>query len=200
MYPRQVSSMIGRSCCQVALGVCHSLALTVSRTIWSWRGFLYTGHGEDDDVETARELDAENLKGQNIFQICAGRFHSLALSSIGDVFSWGSGSMGRLGLASTGEVACPEQVCLGKPLPGWMQETQTGTCEAQERFHCFELFVDHLETRAMLTEYFTSWKYRHHIGPPCLRHFDPALPALVKLEGIARKARNPSAKAGLADH
>ena len=132
MYPRQVSSMIGRSCCQVALGVCHSLALTVRGTIWSWGGFLYTGHGEDDDIETARELDAENLKGQNIVEICAGRFHSLALSSTGDVFSWGSGSMGRLGLASTGDVACPEQVCPGKPLRGWMQETQKGTWESRE--------------------------------------------------------------------
>eukprot|EP00439_Symbiodinium_sp_Y106_P054461 s5365_g7.t1 len=130
MYPRQVSSMIGKSCCQVALGVCHSLALTARGTIWSWGGYLYTGHGESDDIETARELDAENLKGHAIIEIAAGRFHSMALSGTGDVFSWGSGSMGRLGLGQNiSDRKVPEQI---SNLRGWVKETQTrGPCASQ---------------------------------------------------------------------
>ena len=46
MYPRQVSSMIGKRCCQVALGVCHSLALTARGTIWSWGLFIHRPRGE----------------------------------------------------------------------------------------------------------------------------------------------------------
>ena len=129
MYPRQVSSLIGKSCCQVALGVCHSLALTARGTIWSWGGYLYTGHGENDDIETARELDAEHLKGHVIIEICAGRFHSIALSSTGDVFTWGSGSMGRLGLGTTSDQVTPEPVKDGqkppKPFLGWTRESRT---------------------------------------------------------------------------
>ncbi|CAJ1402484.1 unnamed protein product [Effrenium voratum] len=97
MYPKQVSSMIGKSCSQVALGVCHSLAL-VRGSVWSWGGFLYTGHGENDDIETARVLEDETLgHSGRIVEVAAGRFHSLALSATGEVFSWGSGSLGRLG-------------------------------------------------------------------------------------------------------
>ena len=129
MFPKQVSSLIGKSCCQVALGVCHSLALTVRGTIWSWGGFLYTGHDESDDIETARELDAEKLKGHVIVEICAGRFHSLALSSTGEVFSWGSGSLGRLGLASSADQAVPEQI---PTLHGWMKESSRAL-EAQSQ-------------------------------------------------------------------
>eukprot|EP00434_Breviolum_minutum_P011360 symbB.v1.2.010025.t1/scaffold650.1/size176305/4 len=128
LVPQVVASMIGKSCSQVALGVCHSLALTRGR-IWSWGGFLYTGHGEDDDIEAARELDDDELKGHNIVEIAAGRFHSLALSSTGEVFSWGSGSLGRLGLGNskaddlkTSDEPTPVQIYMaGNPLLGWQK-------------------------------------------------------------------------------
>ena len=128
LVPKVVASMIGKSCSQVALGVCHSLALTRGR-IWSWGGFLYTGHGEDDDIEAARELDDDELKGHNIVEIAAGRFHSLALSSTGEVFSWGSGSLGRLGLGNskagdlkTSDEPTPVQIYIaGNPLLGWQK-------------------------------------------------------------------------------
>ena len=128
LVPQVVASMIGKNCSQVALGVCHSLALTHGR-IWSWGGFLYTGHGEDDDIEAARELDDEELKNHSIVEIAAGRFHSLALSSTGEVFSWGAGSLGRLGLGNsvegdltTSDQPTPMQIFVaGNPLIGWQK-------------------------------------------------------------------------------
>lgn len=136
LVPQVVASMIGKSCSRVALGVCHSLALTRGR-IWSWGGFLYTGHGEDDDIETARELDDEELKNHSIVEIAAGRFHTLALSSTGEVFSWGAGSLGRLGLGNsiaddlkTGDQPTPMQIFVaGNPLLGWQKRES----KAQEK-------------------------------------------------------------------
>ena len=134
LTPTIVTAMIGKSCSALALGVCHSLALTIRGRIWSWGGFLYTGHGENDDIESARELDDEELKDHFIVEIAAGRFHSLALSSTGEVFSWGSGSLGRLGLGNslagelkTGDQPTPVQIYRnGNPLFGWHSKTQEG--------------------------------------------------------------------------
>eukprot|EP00435_Cladocopium_sp_Y103_P001339 s1366_g1.t1 len=136
LVPQVVASMIGKSCSRVALGICHSLALTRGR-VWSWGGFLYTGHGEDDDIETARELDDEELENHSIVEIAAGRFHSLALSSTGAVFSWGAGSLGRLGLGNsiaedlkTGDQPTPMQIFVaGNPLLGWQKRES----KAQEK-------------------------------------------------------------------
>lgn len=61
MVPKLVAALVGKGCQQMALGVCHSMALTLRGRIWSWGGCLYTGHGELDDIETAMELDHEAL-------------------------------------------------------------------------------------------------------------------------------------------
>eukprot|EP00438_Fugacium_kawagutii_P020669 Skav217592 [mRNA] locus=scaffold3512:89584:92656:- [translate_table: standard] len=137
LVPQVVAGMIGKSCSQLALGVCHSLALTRLGRIWSWGGFLYTGHGEDDDIEAARELDDEELKGRCIVEIAAGRFHSLALASTGEVFSWGAGSLGRLGLGNsieddlkTRDQPTPMQIFVkGNALLGWQKKTSLATVE-----------------------------------------------------------------------
>lgn len=141
LVPQVVTGMIGKSCSQLALGVCHSLALTRPGRIWSWGGFLYTGHGEDDDIEAARELDDEELKGHSIVEIAAGRFHSLALASTGEVFSWGAGSLGRLGLGSsieddlkTRDQPTPMQIFVnGNALLGWQKKTSKLTLEKRGR-------------------------------------------------------------------
>ncbi|CAK9005696.1 unnamed protein product [Durusdinium trenchii] len=132
LSPKIVTQMIGKSCSSIALGVCHSLALTLRGRIWSWGGFLYTGHGENDDIESARELDDDELKNAFIVEIAAGRFHSLALSSSGDLFSWGSGSLGRLGLGNslasdlkTSDQPTPIQIYRnGQPLLGGSSKTK----------------------------------------------------------------------------
>ena len=58
-----------------------------------WRGML--GHGEESDELEAKILDP--LLTKDITQLALSRTFSLALSTHGEVFSWGSGKYGRLG-------------------------------------------------------------------------------------------------------
>ena len=58
-----------------------------------WRGML--GHGEENDELEPKILDP--LLTKDITQLALSRTFSLALSTQGEVFSWGSGKYGRLG-------------------------------------------------------------------------------------------------------
>ena len=58
-----------------------------------WRGML--GHGEETDELEPKILDP--LLTKDITQLALSRTFSVALSSQGEVFSWGSGKYGRLG-------------------------------------------------------------------------------------------------------
>lgn len=54
------------------------------------------GHGDVEDVVEPKLI--ENLSGIKIVKIACGGWHSIALSSDGDLYVWGSNSNGQLGL------------------------------------------------------------------------------------------------------
>ena len=51
----------------------------------------------DDPTQVIHELP-NSEKGNNIIQVKCGRFHSLAVSKRGHIYTWGEGSNCRLGL------------------------------------------------------------------------------------------------------
>jgi len=100
--PRVVSSLGGRPCHRVALGMVHSLALTVEGRLYSWGAGLATGLipiGDASIRNTPMEIheNAKQLYEKPLVQVTAGPFHSLAMNSIGQIFSWGMASESRLG-------------------------------------------------------------------------------------------------------
>ncbi|RWS29744.1 Regulator of chromosome condensation (RCC1) repeat protein-like protein [Leptotrombidium deliense] len=83
----------------VACGNEHMLMLSENGVVYSYgrgsKGQL--GHGTVEDVfEEAKVIEA--LEGVKIIQIATGSWHSMALSSIGDVYVWGWNESGQLGL------------------------------------------------------------------------------------------------------
>lgn len=52
----------------------------------------------------------EGLEGESVVSVSAGRVHSIALTSKGEVWAWGSGRNGRLGLGSSIDEAEPALV------------------------------------------------------------------------------------------
>eukprot|EP00931_Biecheleriopsis_adriatica_P066264 TRINITY_DN4065_c0_g1_i1.p1 TRINITY_DN4065_c0_g1~~TRINITY_DN4065_c0_g1_i1.p1 ORF type:complete len:892 (-),score=176.46 TRINITY_DN4065_c0_g1_i1:172-2847(-) len=153
MTPLQISSLGGQTCKQVALGVLHGLAVTRKGQLWSWGSYLCAGFGADDDQEAAAPLMDEALEGKIIVEVAAGNFHSLALTDHGEVFSWGSGSMGRLGLGALGpdmknsDQPTPMQVMMTPDLPliGW---TRPRGATALQTASMFQLLPDYLRARA----------------------------------------------------
>ena len=75
----------------------HSLALTADGALWSW-GSGSDGrlaHGVEQNQLLPKKVEA--FAGQRVVAVCAGAYHSLALTADGAVLTWGEGERGCLG-------------------------------------------------------------------------------------------------------
>ena len=55
------------------------------------------------------------FEGKSILDICAGQYHSLALTDENELYAWGRGQYGRLGTNSQHHRSEPCRVILGRP-------------------------------------------------------------------------------------
>ena len=94
--------LVNESIVHVSCGHSHSLFLGSSGSVYSAgigsRGQL--GHGVLETCKNPRLLEA--LAGVPIASVQAGGWHSMALSSCGDVYTWGWNNSGQLGLGEGG--------------------------------------------------------------------------------------------------
>ncbi|XP_053426385.1 serine/threonine-protein kinase Nek8 isoform X3 [Nycticebus coucang] len=79
------------------------------------------GHGSFTDISQPTIVEA--LLGYEMVQVACGASHVLALSTERELFAWGRGDGGRLGLGTTESHSCPQQV----PMPPG-QEAQRVVC------------------------------------------------------------------------
>lgn len=90
----------------IAAGLGHSLAISgvvssegnaTSIVSWGWNQNSQLGRIGPENLP----LEVEGLAGESIVSVSAGRVHSLALTSKREVWVWGCGKNGRLGLGSS---------------------------------------------------------------------------------------------------
>ena len=90
---------------QIVKGKYHTLKLTIDGMVYgsgqSYFGVI--GLGGNRSSEKSKLLP--NLANIKISQIACGMFHSLALSEIGDLYAWGMGFEGQLGLNNEYKIA-----------------------------------------------------------------------------------------------
>lgn len=79
------------------------------------------GHGGLNDISQPTIVEA--LLGYEMVQVACGASHVLALSTERELFAWGRGDGGRLGLGTRESHSCPQQV----PMPPG-QEAQRAIC------------------------------------------------------------------------
>ncbi|XP_078045783.1 E3 ubiquitin-protein ligase HERC2 [Augochlora pura] len=88
----------------------HYLALTQENSVYSWGngdgGRL--GHGDRTWYDEPKLIDA--LVDKNITFVACGSTYSAALSSNGELYTWGRGNYGRLGHGNTEDVTVPTLV------------------------------------------------------------------------------------------
>ncbi|XP_062503538.1 probable E3 ubiquitin-protein ligase HERC4 [Corticium candelabrum] len=88
---------------QVACGIDHTILLTATGVVYSCgigsRGQL--GLGDIKTHTTPQVIDL--LGGINVIRISTGGWHSLALTDLGSVYSWGWNSSGQLGVSGDGK-------------------------------------------------------------------------------------------------
>lgn len=82
----------------IRCGYEHFVLLTEEGRVYTWGNGrrLQLGHGDISSQEVPTEVEA--LAGIRIIKICAGGWHSLALSTFGDVYAWGWNDTGQLGI------------------------------------------------------------------------------------------------------
>ncbi len=75
----------------------HVIAITEENKvyIWGFNNFGQLGNGTYDDCFVPHLLN--ELNDENITAVCCGGWHSLALTSNGKVYAWGSNRFGQIG-------------------------------------------------------------------------------------------------------
>ncbi|WP_171637804.1 RCC1 domain-containing protein [Paenibacillus plantarum] len=93
----------------IAAGATHSLVLTTDGKVYSFGGTYYNwspnepnsgqlGHGDTNNLSSPTKIDA--LNDETVTAITAGGYHSLVLTTNGEVYSFGAGGTGQLGLGN----------------------------------------------------------------------------------------------------
>ncbi|KAG1674128.1 hypothetical protein FOA52_015758 [Chlamydomonas sp. UWO 241] len=93
--PRPVGGATGIAA--VACGAFHNMALSHDGQVYTWGTNDY---GQLGNGNTSYQIQPKpvHLNGEPICDIAAGGWHSLALTTSGEVWTWGRGEYGRLGL------------------------------------------------------------------------------------------------------
>ena len=97
--PRQMSALSQYVVKKVAVhsGGKHAMALTVDGKVFSW------GEGDDGKLGHCSRLSCEKprlieaLKAKRVRDVACGSSHSAAITSSGELYTWGCGEYGRLG-------------------------------------------------------------------------------------------------------
>ena len=99
--PKVIEALSGEPVQMVAAGRIHSLVLTRAGTVLSFGAGDHSrlGHGFEQNHHTPKVIEA--LRGERVVAVSAGGDHSLVLTEVGTVFSFGSGAHGRLGHGNT---------------------------------------------------------------------------------------------------
>ncbi len=110
--PGLVALPAGVTATQVAAGCGHGLALTAGGQVYTWgdNDFGQLGDGTTTGRGTPGPVDLPS--GATVTQVAAGCYHSLAVTSDGQIYAWGDNLFGQLGDGTTTDSATPVPVSL----------------------------------------------------------------------------------------
>ncbi|XP_066503891.1 probable E3 ubiquitin-protein ligase HERC1 isoform X4 [Hoplias malabaricus] len=126
--PQKVDILCSIGIKKVACGTQFSVALTKDGNVYTFGQDRLIGLPEGRARNHNRPQQVPALTGVFIEDVAVGAEHSLALSSTGDVYAWGSNSEGQLGLGHTNHVREPTLITAlqGKNI----QQISAGRCHS----------------------------------------------------------------------
>ncbi|RWR92760.1 Regulator of chromosome condensation [Cinnamomum micranthum f. kanehirae] len=108
--PQPIKALLGIQIKQIACGDSHCLAVTMEGEVQSWgrnqNGQL--GLGTTDDSLVPQNIQA--FEGVSVKMVAAGAEHTAAVTEDGDLYGWGWGRYGNLGLGDRSDRLVPEKV------------------------------------------------------------------------------------------
>ncbi|KAL5013415.1 hypothetical protein ScPMuIL_007685 [Solemya velum] len=108
--PMLLDALSAVQCVSVQCGQYHTMALSVEAELYSWGWGVHgqLGHGNIDDCLVPTRVTT--LSDKQIISVAVGYCHSVALSSQGSVWTFGSGFWGQLGLGDHDKRSLPTQI------------------------------------------------------------------------------------------
>ena len=110
--PRLITALQGKQVTDIACGGAHSACITKSGELYTWGKGRYgrLGHGNSDDQTTPKLVQA--FHGLSVVCVACGSGDSqtLAVTSDGQVWSWGDGDYGKLGRGGSDGCKVPKAV------------------------------------------------------------------------------------------
>jgi alpha-tubulin suppressor-like RCC1 family protein len=119
LIPTTVKALDGKAVIDVACGHVHVVALCATGAVFTWGG------GESGQLGTAsifeptpQEVNRRDLGQDDTVKVIAcGAFHTVCGTANGRVYSWGSNSVGALGLGHKIQKGTPSPVLFPKSIP-----------------------------------------------------------------------------------
>lgn len=108
--PTLQKSLRNQKIAYISLGSEHSAALTFEGGLFTWGNGTYgqLGHGSSSNDIAPRKVF--ELMGVRLTQVSCGRCHTLVVSEIGRVYSFGLNGSGQLGIGSTNTKLLPTTI------------------------------------------------------------------------------------------
>lgn len=123
--PKQPTLPSGLTPISVAAGGDHSLAVASSGNIYAWGANGFGQLGDGTTVERYTPVLVNLPTGVTVQAVAAGFYYSVALTSTGRVYAWGSNGRGELGEGTTAArstspvlVGLPDSVTIVRVLAG----------------------------------------------------------------------------------
>ncbi|CAI9112202.1 OLC1v1012617C1 [Oldenlandia corymbosa var. corymbosa] len=111
--PTLVDTLSGLSIKVVACGEYHSCALTAAGDLYTWGDGIHNvgllGHGNEVSHWTPKKVTGQ-IEGLHISFVSCGPWHSAAITSLGQLFTFGDGSFGALGHGDCSSTSTPREV------------------------------------------------------------------------------------------
>ena len=109
-------ALAGKTVTALAEGRYYSLALTSDGQVFAWGSNPYGQLGNGSTTSSlvpVQTVTSGALAGKTVVAIAAGDWHSMALTSDGQVFTWGYNNKGQLGNSGTINSSVPVAVDMG---------------------------------------------------------------------------------------
>jgi E3 ubiquitin-protein ligase HERC2 len=123
--PSEVEALRGVKISQISCGHFHTAAVDEDGVVWTWgyggsmlfgQGGL--GHGNKNSTDLPIPVDVLQEDHVHATAVACGEYHTLALSGAGELWAWGKGEYGRLGVGGASDCPLPELVDIFNEMDG----------------------------------------------------------------------------------
>ncbi|QCD84861.1 Ultraviolet-B receptor UVR8 [Vigna unguiculata] len=110
LIPHPIRALQGLMIQQIACGDSHCLSVTTNKLVLSW------GHNQNGELGLGTTEDSllpqkvQKFEGIPVKMVAAGAEHSVAITEDGNLYGWGWGRYGNLGLGDRNDRLLPEKV------------------------------------------------------------------------------------------